>query len=150
MLNVGSIYKIEDKVDRPTLIDQIFYTADLYYKLHLQLDEKYKLGLDVSYNDNIKPEDKIYIDIVRILDMYYQDKLEYNDLYSYISAMNPSDKINPKDIIYQLSKIMERSDLVIPEDRIKFMNILTTKLDKYTIKDNVYISLSYHFFCNIS
>lgn len=141
MLNVGSIYKIEDKVDRPTLIDQIFYTADLYYKLHLQLDEKYKLGLDVSYNDNIKPEDKIYIDIVRILDMYYQDKLGYNDLYSYISAMNPSDKINPKDIIYQLSKIMERSDLVIPEDRIKFMNILTTKLDKYTIKDNVYIDV---------
>lgn len=142
MLNVGSIYKMEDKIDRPTIIDEIFYTSDLYYKLHLHPDEKYSISGSLSYDEDLQPADRVFVDIVRILDMYYKDSLEYGYVYKYIAMLNPYDKVNTRDAIDQLFKILERSDKIVGDDKTKFIKIFITKLEKYSITDKIYIDVS--------
>lgn len=142
MLDVGSIYKIKDHF-KPTIIDEVLYTSNYDLKLMINELEKVYMNSSISYNDKMQMIDKIYIDIYRLIEKQLIEQINIDDVVNKLNTIiSKNELVNINDVIYQLSRIVQFNDGVVPVEKIKYLNILLNKLDRYYIQDTVYINVS--------
>lgn len=140
MLNVGSIYKFKDK-GKPTMLDEVFYSSDLDYNLIFDLQENVYNNTSLSYKEKIENIDKIYIDIIRIIEKKYSLSIKPLDiLYKLSTDFTKYDRLEINEVIDQLLYIYYKNDVSSISDKFKYLKIVINKLEQMKIKDKVYIS----------